>query len=210
MAPKWPQSFKRTNSSNSFKYCKTCVTVTRVSTKNRTPTFSEKACELKMGQSLTLPSYGHRNTSNARYKTAAAILRTGGCAAAPVELPGRLLVVNCEDISRKLLRIAGKLSKGALQRLNFTLTRLTGERVSSFFFYLHPCRSLYLGILNPQQPSKHAYKTTTLLRNTYVYTARDNHLRNVSLRTCDLTMQRLCFGVGFSSAFSFPSGVECL
>ena len=69
----------------------------------------------------------HRNDSNTRYKTAAAVLRTGGGAAAPVEFSGRLLVVDCEGISKKLLRIAGKLSNGALQRLNFTLTRLAGD-----------------------------------------------------------------------------------
>lgn len=50
-----------------------------------------------------------------------------GSDAAPVELPGRLLVVDCEETSGKLLNIAGELSKGALQWVTSTLSRLTSE-----------------------------------------------------------------------------------
>ncbi|CAM9162262.1 unnamed protein product, partial [Hapterophycus canaliculatus] len=58
-----------------------------------------------------------------RYKSTAAVLREGGDAA-PVELPGKMLVVDCEETSTKLLRIAGDLQKGVLRRVDFTLKQL--------------------------------------------------------------------------------------
>eukprot|EP00903_Cladosiphon_okamuranus_P012758 g11926.t1 len=59
-----------------------------------------------------------------RYKSTAAVLRAGGDAA-PVELPGRMVVVDCEAASRKLLQVSGDLRKGALQRVETTLGKLT-------------------------------------------------------------------------------------
>lgn len=61
-----------------------------------------------------------------RYKIAASLLR-GGDGAAPVELLGKFVVVDCEETSRKLLGVAGELWKGALQWVHFTLGRLAGE-----------------------------------------------------------------------------------
>ncbi|CAM9985812.1 unnamed protein product [Scytosiphon promiscuus] len=59
-----------------------------------------------------------------RYRDTAAVLRAGGDAA-PVELPGTMVVVDCEETSTKLLRIAGDLQKGLLRRVDFTLKQLT-------------------------------------------------------------------------------------
>lgn len=61
-----------------------------------------------------------------RYKSNAAILRAGGDAA-PVELPGRVLVVDCEETSRKLLQVSAGLRKGALLRVTSTLFKLAGR-----------------------------------------------------------------------------------
>lgn len=65
------------------------------------------------------------------YESTAALLRSGDTDAAPVEIQGRLLVVDCEETSRKLLGMAEKLSKGALQWVTSTLGRLTGEGLES-------------------------------------------------------------------------------
>lgn len=51
------------------------------------------------------------------------MLRAGGDAA-PVELPGRMVVVDCEEASRKLLQVSGDLRKSALQRVESTLGKL--------------------------------------------------------------------------------------
>ncbi|CAM9159174.1 unnamed protein product, partial [Ectocarpus sp. 8 AP-2014] len=59
-----------------------------------------------------------------RYKSTAAVLRTGGDAA-PVELPGGIIVVDCQKTSEKLLQVAGDLCKGVLQRVTSTLNKLT-------------------------------------------------------------------------------------
>ncbi|CAB1120679.1 unnamed protein product [Ectocarpus sp. CCAP 1310/34] len=59
-----------------------------------------------------------------RYKSTAAVLRTGGDAA-PVELPGGIVVVDCQKTSEKLLQVAGDLCKGVLQRVTSTLNKLT-------------------------------------------------------------------------------------
>lgn len=61
-----------------------------------------------------------------RYKGTAAVLRTGGDAA-PVELPGRMVVVDCEEASRKLLQVSGDLRKGVLQRVESTLGKLASK-----------------------------------------------------------------------------------
>lgn len=61
-----------------------------------------------------------------RYKRIAAVLRGVG-EAAPVELPGRMIVVDCEATSRKLLGISADLWKGALQRVELTLAKLASE-----------------------------------------------------------------------------------
>ncbi|CAN0501056.1 unnamed protein product, partial [Ectocarpus sp. 12 AP-2014] len=55
-----------------------------------------------------------------RYKSTAAVLRTSGDAA-PVELPGGIIVVDCQKTSEKLLQVAGDLCKGVLQRVTSTL-----------------------------------------------------------------------------------------
>lgn len=55
------------------------------------------------------------------------MLRAGGDAA-PVELPGKMLVVDCEETSTKLLRIAGDLQRGMLRRVDSTLRQLTSEK----------------------------------------------------------------------------------
>ncbi|CBJ27106.1 similar to Dynein heavy chain 3, axonemal (Axonemal beta dynein heavy chain 3) (Ciliary dynein heavy chain 3) [Ectocarpus siliculosus] len=59
-----------------------------------------------------------------RYKSTAAVLRTGGDAA-PVELQGGIVVVDCQKTSEKLLQVAGDLCKGVLQRVTSTLNKLT-------------------------------------------------------------------------------------
>lgn len=64
--------------------------------------------------------------SSHRYSKTAATLRAGG-EAAPVELGGALVVVDCEVTSRKLLEVAGGLWKGALQWVNVTLIKLAGK-----------------------------------------------------------------------------------
>lgn len=51
------------------------------------------------------------------------MLRAGGDAA-PVELPGRMVVVDCEEASRKLLQVSGDLRRGTLQRVESTLGKL--------------------------------------------------------------------------------------
>lgn len=59
----------------------------------------------------------------------------GGGDAAPVELPGRMVVVDCEKASRKLLQVSGDLRKGALQRVESTLGKLasTSPPIESLF-----------------------------------------------------------------------------
>eukprot|EP00752_Nemacystus_decipiens_P012854 g11381.t1 len=63
-------------------------------------------------------------TALERYKSTAAVLRAGGDAA-PVELPSKMVVVDCEEASRKLLQVAGDLRRGVLQRVESTLGKLT-------------------------------------------------------------------------------------
>lgn len=70
-----------------------------------------------------------------RYKETAALLRTGG-EAAPVEIKKKLVTVDCEDILRNLLRVTCELWKGALQWVNFTLSKLAGEGRISRAFHL--------------------------------------------------------------------------
>lgn len=50
--------------------------------------------------------------------------------AAPVALPGRMIVVDCEATSRKLLSISANLWKGALQRVEFSLAKLASKSIT--------------------------------------------------------------------------------